>query len=147
MAAALLKELHLFKEQIAERLSKLAILHQQEVAQRFKVSFHPQLHKEVVHYCLVHQRYTADGKGGKCLDTRTRTENVADLANCVQVVRMIDTSFEESSGNILVCCPFLDDSLSPITLNYFCVIQIYTTVGFRLLLNGKVSREEIKKVA
>lgn len=92
MTATLLKELHLFKEQIAEGLSKLAILHQQEVAQHFKVSLHPQLHKEVVHYCLVHQRYTADGKGEKCFDTTIRTENVADLANWIQVVRMIETS-------------------------------------------------------
>lgn len=62
MTVRLLKEFHLFKEQIAEGLRKLAILHQQEVAQCLKVSFHPQLHKEVVHHCLVHQRYTGDGR-------------------------------------------------------------------------------------
>lgn len=62
MTATLLKELHLFKEQIAEGLRKLAILHQQEVAQRLKVSFHTQLHKEVVHHCLVHQRHAGDGR-------------------------------------------------------------------------------------
>lgn len=79
MIATPLKELHLFKEQIAEGLCKLAILHQQEVAQCFKVSFHPQLHKKVVHHCLVHQRHTGDGKGEKCFDTRIGTGNFADL--------------------------------------------------------------------
>lgn len=41
MTATLLKELHLFKEQIAEGLCELPILHQQEVAQSLKVSLHP----------------------------------------------------------------------------------------------------------
>lgn len=62
LTSAFLKERHLFKEQIAEGLCKLAVLHQQEVAQRLKVSLHSQLHKEVVHHCLVHQRYTGDGR-------------------------------------------------------------------------------------
>ncbi|TNN76011.1 hypothetical protein EYF80_013774 [Liparis tanakae] len=51
-------------EQIAEGLSELAVLHQQEVAQRLKVPLHPQLHEEVVHHRLVHQRHTEDEKGG-----------------------------------------------------------------------------------
>lgn len=54
---------YLFKQQITERLSKLAILHQQEVAQSFKMSFHSQIHKEVVHHRFVHQRHTGDTKG------------------------------------------------------------------------------------
>ena len=62
MTAALVKEFHLFKEQIAEGLCELAILHQQEVSQRLKVSFHPELHKEVVHHRLVHQRHAGDGR-------------------------------------------------------------------------------------
>lgn len=62
MTAALLEEPHLFKEQITEGLRELAILHQQEVAQRLEVSFHPQLHKEVVHHCLVHQRHAGEGR-------------------------------------------------------------------------------------
>lgn len=53
---------HLLKQQIAEGLRKLAVLHQQEVAQNFKMSFHPQIHEEVVHHCLVHQRHTGDTK-------------------------------------------------------------------------------------
>lgn len=53
---------HLFKEPITERLGKLAVLHQQKVAQRLEVSLRSQLHKEVVHHCLVHQGNTGDGR-------------------------------------------------------------------------------------
>lgn len=69
--ASLITEPHLLKEQIAEGLRKLAVLHQQEVAQRLKVPFHPQLHEKVVHHGLVHQRDTEGGKEG------IRTEDVA----------------------------------------------------------------------
>lgn len=56
------KTSHLFKQQVTEGLGKLAVLHQQEVAQSFKMSLHPQIHKEVVHHCLVHQRDAGDTK-------------------------------------------------------------------------------------
>lgn len=53
-------ELHLLEEPVAERLGKLAVLHQQEVTQRLKVSFHPELHEEVVHHRLVHQGHAEE---------------------------------------------------------------------------------------
>lgn len=62
MTATLLKGPHLLKEQITEGLCKFAVLHQQEVAQCLEVSLHPQLHKEIVHHRLVHQRHTGDGR-------------------------------------------------------------------------------------
>lgn len=53
---------HLLKEQVAEGLGKLAVLHQQEVPQGLEVGLKAQLHEEVVHHGLVHQG-DAGGRG------------------------------------------------------------------------------------
>lgn len=91
-----MNESHLFKEQIAEGLCKLAVLHQQEVSQCFKVFLHSQIHKEVVHHRLVHQRHAGD---------RGDNESDADWAYLMKVAGMIDISSEGGSGLTSVSIP------------------------------------------
>lgn len=52
---------HLLKQQVTEGLGELAVLHQQEMPQRLKMSLELQLHKEVVNHGLVHQGDAAGG--------------------------------------------------------------------------------------
>lgn len=146
----LLKELYLFKEQIAERLCELAVLHQQEVAQCLKVSLHPQLHKEVVHHCLVHQRYTGDGRWGERM-TKIRKEPFwqknQDWKLCwLAFVIVCEDDEDEARGIYRPEFHFSDDFLHPVALNYFKAIHIYITVRFRgeTLFNWGVSREDTK---
>lgn len=97
----LVTEPHLLEEQIAEGLRKLAVLHQQEVAQRLKVPFHPQLHEKVVHHGLVHQRDAEDGKEEEWLDTGIGTKDVAPPNNMKLTLHSISWIFEFYAWRLL----------------------------------------------
>lgn len=111
--------LHLFKEKITEGLCKFPIFHQQEVAQSFKMSFHAQLHKEVVHHCLVHQRHTGDRN---ILKTDSRLQGCWTQKNtdtdCEDDRHLIQRNLGEYNS-LFSLSGWLPQSLSPFKLLWF----------------------------